>query len=86
MLLLFVDDSLLLLPNSKEEVINIHVILLMFEAISGLKFNLPKSKMMVVGKVPNLHKLIELLGYSLTSAPGIYLRLSLRGGLKSKHN
>lgn len=64
---------------------NLQALLLVFEAISGLKVNLTKSKMVVMGEVSNLQRLADILGCSMISAQGTYLRLPLGGRLKSKH-
>lgn len=58
--------------------------LLLFEAISGLRVNPSKRKMMAVGFVPNLVRLANILGCSVSMAPGTYLGLSLKGRLKFK--
>lgn len=57
----------------------------MFEAIFGLKVNLPKTKLMAVGSVPNLMSLDEILGCFMVELLGIYLGLLLGGKAKSKH-
>lgn len=71
-LLQFAANSLIFLPNCKEEVGNLRAILLiMFEAVIGLKVNLPKSTMMVVGDVSNLRQLVALLGCAMIDLPGV---------------
>lgn len=75
----FVDDALIFLPNSKEEVGNLRGILLMFEAILGLKVNLAKSKLMPVGLVPNLDWLTGVLSCAVSVIPGTCLGLPLGG-------
>lgn len=77
MILQFADDSLIFLPNSEEDVGNLQSILLMF--------NLPKSRLMLVGDVPNLYSLPLLFGCSMTELPGLYLGLPLGAKVKSKH-
>lgn len=64
-------------PSIEEEVQNLRVLLLMFEDISGIRVNLPKSKMMAVGDVPNLSGLVDLMGCVVSSCPGTYLGLPL---------
>lgn len=49
----------------------------MFEAISGLKVNLPKSRMMGVGEVQNLLPLVEILKCQVASLPSLYLGLPI---------
>lgn len=85
MLLQFADDALIFLPNLEDEVGNLRGILTMFESILGMNVNLAKSKLMLIGLVPNLDRLASVLGCAVSSIPGIYLGLPLRGHLKSKH-
>lgn len=82
-LLQFADDSLLFLPNF-EEVANLRAILLMFEAMSGLKVNLPKCKMLPVCDVLDLSRLANHFGCSMVDLLGIYLGLLLGAKAKSK--
>lgn len=84
-LLQFANDSLVLLLNSEEEVCNLQDILLMYEAISKMKVNLHKSHLMVVGGVPNLERLANLLGCAMATTPGSYLGLPLGGRVRSEH-
>lgn len=46
----FADDTLLFVDASLEEVQQLKIILLCFEAITGMKVNLSKSSLMVISK------------------------------------
>ena len=48
-----------------------------FEAISGLRINLDKSELILVGSVDNLNDLALELGYKLDILPSSYLGLPL---------
>lgn len=47
------------------------------EAISGLKVNLGKSKLFLVGDVHNVIELFSIIGWKVDSFPATYLGLSL---------
>uniref|UniRef100_A0A2N9GI04 Bulb-type lectin domain-containing protein n=1 Tax=Fagus sylvatica TaxID=28930 RepID=A0A2N9GI04_FAGSY len=48
-----------------------------FEAVSGLKINLSKSEMVLVGNVPHIGDLVEILGCKVSALPMTYLGLPL---------
>lgn len=58
--------------------------LLWFEAMSGLKVNLQKSELIVVGKVGNANQLANLMGCNFGKLPSTYLGLPLGAKYKSK--
>ena len=63
--LLFVNDTLIFCKDTMEEMVHLSWILLWFEAISGLRINLEKSTVMVMGGVENLEDLALELGCKL---------------------
>lgn len=69
-------DYLILIEGNSEHVKNIRCILLMFEAMSGLKINLHKSKIMGVGSTPVEH-LAEIMGWQVSTLPSTYFGLPL---------
>lgn len=77
-LLQFVDDSLFFLQLHNDQVANLWC-LLMFEALSGLKVNLPKRKLMVKEHVPNMSQLAENLRCQVQALLTIYLGLPIGG-------
>ena len=54
-----------------------------FKACSGLKINLEKSELILVGEVPNLEEFVEVLGCKLGSLLSTYLGLPLGAPYKS---
>ena len=53
------------------------LVLIWFEAVSGLKVNLGKSELVAVGAVPNMDLLVAVLGCKQGSLPMKYLGLPL---------
>lgn len=49
----------------------------LFEAVSGLKINLAKSELVLVGDVLNVNALVCILGISVSSLPLKYLGLPM---------
>ena len=52
--LLFANDTLVFCEASQEQMVYLSWILMWFEAISGLKINLDKSEIFLVGRVDNV--------------------------------
>ena len=75
--LLFADDMLVFCKASKDQLIYLRWVLFWFEASSGLKINLDKSEIYMVGDVDNLDSLATVLGYRTGQLPSTYLGLSL---------
>lgn len=61
----FADDSLFLLKVDPEVIENLRGMLFILEGVSGLKVNLRKSSLALVGNVQNLGALASLIGYPL---------------------
>ncbi|XP_059445313.1 uncharacterized protein LOC132177112 [Corylus avellana] len=59
---LFADDTLIFCEDSIEQIRYVRLILLCFEAVSGLRVNLGKSKIVVIGEVENIGGLANILG------------------------
>ena len=59
--LLFADDTILFCDANEEQIVHVRMLLLCFEAVTGLKVNALKSKMVPIGEVPNVHVLAERL-------------------------
>lgn len=78
-LLQFADDSLFFLKPQEDMIRNLRCLLLMFEAVSSLKVNLQKSKMMGVGDVESFNHLAGILECRVVSLPVTYLGLPLGG-------
>ena len=63
--LLFADDTLVFCKPDESNLGYLRCILLLFEAMSGLRVNLSKSTLIPVGDVPNVHVLAPFLGAEL---------------------
>jgi hypothetical protein len=80
--LLFADDTLMFCDANNARIEHLGRVLTRFEAFSGLKINLGKSKMVPVGVVPNMAKLATILGCHCASLPLNYLGLPLGAKFK----
>ena len=81
--LLFVDNTLILCDASQENLEYLNWIFMWFEAYSGLKIKLEKSKLILVGDVPDMEELAEVLSYKVSSLPTTYLGFPLGAPYKS---
>ena len=59
------------------------MLLLCFQAVTGLKVNVLKSELVPIGEVINVHALAEILGYRIGSLPMTYLGMPLGASHKS---
>ncbi|XP_041002875.1 uncharacterized protein LOC121248468 [Juglans microcarpa x Juglans regia] len=75
--LLFADDTLIFCEADNNQIRVLKALLLCFEAVSGLKVNLDKSKMVPIGGVQRLRQLANTLGCKTASLPMTYLGLPL---------
>jgi hypothetical protein len=75
--LLFADDTLVFCEANLDHLRYLHVHLLSFEVVSGLKVNLSKSVLVPVGNMDNVAKLADILGYETSSLPLKYLGMPL---------
>jgi hypothetical protein len=79
---LFADDTLIFCEASSEQVLYVRLILLCFEAVSGLRVNLGKSVIVAIGEVENIGALANILGCSVAGLPMKYLGLPLGASYK----
>uniref|UniRef100_A0A7N2KQL6 Reverse transcriptase zinc-binding domain-containing protein n=1 Tax=Quercus lobata TaxID=97700 RepID=A0A7N2KQL6_QUELO len=82
--LLFADDTLIFCDADLDQILILRMILIWFEAVSGLKINLGKSELVPVGVVHNFDLLLNVLGYKQGSLPMKYLGLPLGANFKDK--
>ena len=75
--LLYVDDTILFCDASKEQLLHIRMVLIFFEAITGLKVNIGKSEIVSVGEVGNLDALTSILCCKVGCLPMSYLGMPL---------
>jgi len=72
--LLFVDDTLIFSGANPN---HLRCLFFCFEATSGLKNNLAKSKLVLVGNVEHVERLVGILGCGVSSLLVKYLSLPL---------
>ena len=82
--LLFADDTLIFCKPEVSQLGYLRCILVLFEAMSGLKINLSKSVLIPVGEVTELNYLAQFFGCGVDSLPSSYLGLPLGASFKSK--
>jgi len=83
--LLFADDILFLYSAHSSQLHYLWSLFLLFEAASGLKVNLAKSKLIHVGNVDQVGNLADILGCGVVTLPVKYLGLPLGASYKSIH-
>jgi hypothetical protein len=82
--LLFADDTLVFCGAKPDHLCYLRALFLCFEAVSGLKINLAKSELVLVGNVENVDGLAGILGCRVSSLPLKYLGLPLGASYKAK--
>ena len=82
--LLFVDDTLIFCEPDLDQILILCMILIWFEAMLGLKINLGKSELVLVGVVHNVDLFLVVLGCKQGSLPVKYLGLPLGANFKDK--
>ena len=81
--LLFANDTLIFCKANEDQIIFLSWLLMWFEAISGLKVNLDKSELFLVGIVENVEELASELGCKVGRLPSTYLGMPLGAPFKS---
>jgi len=81
--LLFADDTLIFCDARSSKLRYLRSLFLLFEAVSGLKVNLAKSNLILVGNVVQVGRLADILGCEVASLPVKYLGLPLGASYKS---
>jgi hypothetical protein len=79
--LLFADDTLVFCGANPS---HLRVLLLFYEAVSGLQINLAKYVLVPVGNVDNMDELTGILGCGTSSLPLKYIGLPLGASYKAK--
>ena len=69
--LLFADDMILFCDADEEQILHVRMLLLCFQAVTGLKVNMLKSEMVPIGEVLNVHVLAEILGCRIGGLPQV---------------
>ena len=78
--LLFANDTILFCDASKEQLLHIRMVLIFFEAITGLEVNVGKSEIVPVG---NLDALARILCCKVGCLPMSYLGMHLGAHYKN---
>ncbi|RVW68827.1 LINE-1 retrotransposable element ORF2 protein [Vitis vinifera] len=81
--LLFADDTLVFCEASKDQMVYLSWLLMWFEAISGLRINLDKSEILLIGRVENMEALALEAGCKVGRLPSSYLGIPLGANRKS---
>ena len=81
--LLFADDTILFCDAEVEHILHVRLLLLCFQAMTGLKVNEAKSEMVPIGEINNVHVLVEILGCMVGALPMTYLGMPLGASYKS---
>ena len=63
--LLFADDTILFCDATREQLLYIWMVMIFFEAITGLKVNIGKSEIVLVGVVGSLTTVASVLGFNV---------------------
>lgn len=82
--LLFADDTLIFCDANLSQLVKLRGILSMFEAVSGLKINLGKSELVLVGDVNNMGGLVALPGCRQALLPMKCLGLAFGAKFKER--
>ena len=80
---MFADTTILFCDANEEQILHVRMLLLCFQAVTGLKVNALKSEMVPIGEVPNIHVLAEILGCRIGSLPMTYPGMPLGVSHKS---
>ena len=81
--LLFADDTILFCDASREQLLSIRLALSCFQAFRGLKVNVGKSEIVLVGEVNNLAELASIFHCRVGSLPLKYLGMPLGTSFKT---
>ena len=80
---LFADDTLVFCQASQDQPTYLSWLLMWFEVVSGLRINLEKSELILVGRVENIEDFALDFGYRVGSLLSTYLGLPLGALFKS---
>ena len=75
--LLFADDTILFCDASREQLLSIRLALSCFQAFTGLKVNVGKSEIVLVGEVGNIGALANIPCCRVGGLPMKYLGMPL---------
>ena len=67
--ILFADNTILFCDANEEQILHVRMLLLCFQAVTGLRVNALKSEMVPIREIPNVHVLAEILGCRIGYLP-----------------
>ena len=70
--LLFANDTIIFCDASREQLLYVRMVLIFFEAITGLKVNVGKSEIVPVGEVGNVGALARILFCKVGHLPVLF--------------
>jgi len=79
----YADDTLFFCGAEEEQLLIIRLILVYFEAISGLHINWNKSHLYPINVVPEMDHLSQIMGGAIGTLPSIYLGMPLGAEYRS---
>ena len=82
--LLFADDTLIFWRPCESDLGFLRWVLLLFEGMSGLRVNLSKCSLILIGEIPNIYHLASFFDCGVSALPSTYLGLPLGASFKSK--
>lgn len=82
--LLFADDSIVFCEAETSQLGYLRLVLMFFQAVSGLRINISKSEILPVGNVVNIDFLASFFGCKVAHFPASYLGLPIGAPFKSK--
>ena len=81
--MLFADDTILFCDAEVEQVLHVRLLLLCFQAVTGLNVNVVKSEMVPIEEVNNVNALAKILDCRVGALPMTYLGMPLAASHKS---
>ena len=75
--ILFADDTILFCDANVEQILHIPLLLLSFQVVTGLKVNVHKNEMVLIGEVDDVQALADILGCRVGTLPMSYLGMPL---------
>ena len=80
---MFAEDTILFCDVVVEQILHVQLLLLCFQAVTGLKVNVQKSETVPIGEVNDVHALAKILGCRIGTLPMSYLGMPLGASHKS---
>ena len=82
--LLFADDTLIFCGSDPHQLWHLKIVFIWFQAVSGLKINMGKFELVLVGNMAAVEELAGILGCKVSTLSVNYLELPLGSSYKEK--